>query len=78
MSNLNLESGPENERLAALFATDASVDLESLQYSIVDNTLVVTGAVNSYHQKLQVEQMARLAGFARVENALRVIPGLTP
>lgn len=64
--------------LAPLLPADLGIDIDALQFSLLDDALVLSGAVNSYHQKVMVERAVRSAGFQRVENMLRVVPGLTP
>jgi hypothetical protein len=78
MTGVNIERQGASPPLVDMFASVLGMDTDALDVSLVGGTLVLRGTVSSYDQKVLVQRAARLAGYTRIENELRVTPGVLP
>ena len=64
------------QRLALSLAELIGPDHDYVNLALAGRRIVLQGSVPSYAMKCQIEDAAKLAGFAEIENGLRVAPGV--
>ncbi|HEY7268380.1 MAG TPA: hypothetical protein VH951_01010 [Dehalococcoidia bacterium] len=77
MSSLYHATDFQTERRLSLVVVNAmGVDFEEVSVSLVGRRVVVRGMAPSYIAKAKATESLRRAGYADIENCLRVVPGL--
>ena len=69
------EGASVERRLAGLIGQAMDTDFELISVSLVGRRVSIHGTAPSYASKARAAEAVRMAGFAEIENCLRVVPG---
>jgi hypothetical protein len=70
------EKTSTERRLAALVVQAMDTDFELVSVALAGRKVCIHGTAPSYLAKARAADALRAAGYAEVENCLRVVPGL--